>query len=100
MPLTLTKLATRHSPWRIVYHYPPGRWHPTSGQGTAEVPDCGFRTKRDALPFLARLEAVGDWDQWEQFTMDQEAQVQAILDDTPMRQALHALRQRGVVAPG
>lgn len=86
MPLTIHKLSYSRSPWRIVLV----RDH----QPVRGLPDCGFARRRDAQPFLERLQAVGDWDQYEAFTDAQHEQVQAILDDTPMRQGLYGLMRR------
>jgi hypothetical protein len=52
MPLIVTKLHDSRLPWRIVLVRD---YQPVRG-----LPDCGFRLKREALPFLARLQAVGD----------------------------------------
>jgi hypothetical protein len=92
MPLIIHKLSYSRAPWRIVLV--------RDSQPIRGLPDCGFRLKRDAAPFLERLQAIGDWDQWETFTDAQAAQVHAILEETPMRQELHRLMQRGVVTPG
>lgn len=87
MPLIITKLSYSHNPWRIV--------RVREGQPVQGLPDCGFQRKRDAIPFLERLQAVGDWDQYETFTDAQHEAVQQIPDDTPMRQHLRSVLRRG-----
>jgi hypothetical protein len=92
MPLLIQKLRYSRSPWRIVLVRD---YQPVRG-----LPDCGFMRKKDALPFLKRLEAVGDWDQYEAFTDAQHEAIQQVLDDTPMRQALRGLMRRGTQPVG
>lgn len=86
MPLIIQKLSYSRSPWRIVLV--------RDRQPLRGLPDCGFPRKRDAQPFLARFQAVGDWDQHEAFTDAQHEAVQQILDTTPMRQQRYAPQQR------
>lgn len=94
MPLLLKKRNIRHAPWRIIYQYPPGQAHATSGRTEAELPECGFRTKREAQPFYDRLLAIGDWDQHPTWDAALRQQAGDILEETPMRQQVQTLQKR------
>lgn len=87
MPLVIRKLSYSRSDWRLVL---------VRGERAEPLPNSGFTRKRDALPFLIRLQAVGDWDAYDAWTPAQYAAVHRILAEAPMPQALRALAERGL----
>jgi hypothetical protein len=83
--LSVERFSYSRSPWRITL-------------GGAEfwpcdVPLC-FARKRDAVPFVDRLNAVGDWSDARSFTAEQISRVKAIVVDTESYRLLEAVRRR------
>ena len=86
--LTLRKLGYSVHPWRLGLRHADGRFQ--------ELAHCTFPRKRDAVPVLAALEALGlDWtvppDTW---PGDVRAQVEALVEQMPGWQ----VHQRGLKA--
>lgn len=94
MTLTIRKCNYSSHPWRIGVVDAAGAFR--------QLSHFAFPRKRDAAPFLARLEALNaPWDvspfAWPE-TLRRAAA--AILEDTPSWREDQALAARGVVAPG
>lgn len=93
--LTIRKCPYSRSPWRIGVLSPEGRF--------TEISYFWFTRKRDALPFLADLQAIPDAD-WSihpgAWTGEAAAQARGILERSPGWVGEHGLRTRGLVAPG
>lgn len=86
--LVLCKRPFSVDPWRIGVQYPDGQF--------VQLSQCHFRTKRDGLPFLRRLEALGiPWDQPQQgWTPTQQEGARRVLEDTPGYQEVMGLRKQ------
>lgn len=83
--LHITKMPYSVDPWRIGVQHPDGRF--------VQLSHFSFPRKRDAVPFLRRLEALGiAWDQpMEAWTEAQRQGAVQITNDTPSWQDLMAL---------
>lgn len=70
MSLAIKKFSYSRAPWRIALN------------GVEFAQHLSFERKRDAVPFLARLEAIGDWSRFDEFTAEQKAAVVDVICDT------------------
>lgn len=86
MSLSIKRFNYSRGPWRMMLdddEFWPG------GQ-----PYFSFQRKRDAVPFLEKLLAVGDWSNWKKFTPEQISAVGNIARETEVYRNLSAILSR------